>query len=200
VHSARACLPAAPLETSDSLHSVEAHVAGRAHASTCTAAGDYCVRRLVSSRSRASPHRRRWTPRCSEPGYGGVGVTVHPACDPSQPSVTQSDALPGQPKILYRKLCGAAAAARVLAYCLRGKPHNRRASLCAAHLTLATTNILPSSEATSVWQRARTRDGAYRDRAQRRGQEVDMACHHEGRMPVNVSIALVRRINRPQRQ
>lgn len=187
------------METLDSLHSVEAHVAGRAHASTCTAA-DYCVRRLVSSRSRASPHRRRWTPRCSEPGYGGVGVTVHPACDPSQPSVTQSDALPGQPKILYRELCAAAAVARVLAYCLRGKPHTRRASLCAAHLTLATTNILPRPEPTSVRQRARTRDGAYRDRARRRAQEVDTACHHEGRMPVNVLIALVRRINRRQRQ
>lgn len=108
------------METLNSLHSVEAHVAGRAHASTCTAA-DYCVRRLVSSRSRASPHRRRWTPRCSEPGYGGVGVTVHPACDPSQPSVTQSDALPDQPKILYRELCAAAAAARVLAYWPAGK-------------------------------------------------------------------------------
>ena len=120
VHSARACLPAAPLETSDSLHSVEAHVAGRAHASTCTAA-DYCVRRLVSSRSRASPHRRRWTPRCSEPGYGGVGVTVHPACDPSQPSVTQSDALPGQPKIPYRKvvygICASVSAPLLLLEC-----------------------------------------------------------------------------------
>jgi hypothetical protein len=31
---------------------------------------------------RACPHRRRLVARCSEPGSGGVGVTVHPACHP----------------------------------------------------------------------------------------------------------------------
>lgn len=79
------------------------------HCSPLTTASVRPATRLVLGES---PHRRRWTPRCSEPGYGGVGVTVHPACDPSQPSVTQSDALPGQPKI---PSCRAAAAARVLA-------------------------------------------------------------------------------------
>lgn len=117
-HSARACCTLG--DNDDSLHSVEAHVAGRAHASTCTA-GRLVTASGDSSRSRASPHRRRWTPRCSEPGYGGVGVTVHRACDPSQPSVTQSDALPGQPKIPYRKvvhgICASVSAPLLLLEC-----------------------------------------------------------------------------------
>ena len=194
------------METLDSLHSVEAHVAGRAHASTCTA-GRLVAAYGDSSRSRASPHRRRWTPRCSEPGYGGAGVTVHPACDPSQPSVTQSDALPGQPKIPYRKvvygICASVSAPLLLLECSHTACGE---SLCpgepvSAPVSHACNDTYINSPGGCLGAAsARTRDGAYRDRARRREQVVDTACHHEGRMPVNVSIALVRRINRRQRQ
>ena len=147
------------------------------HCSPLTTASVRPATRLVLGES---PHRRRWTPRCSEPGYGGVGVTVHPACDPSQPSVTQSDALLGQPKMPF-------AAPLLLLECSHtacgGSLWPREPVSAPAHLTLATTHRLTRPEATSVRQ-ARERDGAYRDRARRRAQEVDTACHHKGRMPV----------------
>lgn len=66
---------------------------------------------------RACPHRRRLVARCSEPGSGGVGVTVRPACHPRPPSVML------RPPALGPGACGAPSSVvhMVLADCSAGK-------------------------------------------------------------------------------
>jgi hypothetical protein len=146
-----------------------------------------------------------WTPRCSEPGYGGVGVTVHPACDPSQPSVAQSDGL----------LC---------LHCAR-PPYRRRSPTCSyCSLYVECLHAAPAgkslttSESPTTGRRPReshTPGMRYIDSARRQprcgkrrakraltgigrgGAKVDTACHG-GRL--SFSIALGRRINRRQHQ
>ena len=96
-------------------------LSARLHASTCTATGAESRRQAGQTQRlllRACPHRRRLVARCSEPGSGGVGVTVRPACHPRPPSVML------RPPALEPSACGATFVRQlsiVLADCSAGK-------------------------------------------------------------------------------
>ena len=106
-------------------------LSARLHASTCTATGAESRRQAGQTQRlllRACPHRRRLVARCSEPGSGGVGVTVRPACHPRPPSVML------RPPALEPGACGATSvrpSSIVLADCSAGEsPPGHFAGCC----------------------------------------------------------------------